>query len=97
MNRIDQAIRESLLESYIYLESCGEMSILNREVFIQKLVRNKSLHLWFRYEEVRKNGYRWQENNWAYDMEPKKELYLIHLDSYVKAIQMQEIQISRAE
>ena len=63
MNSIDQAIRESLLESYIYLESCGEMSILNREVFIQKLMRNKSLHLWFQYDGVRNIGYRWQENN----------------------------------
>ena len=30
-------------------------------------------------------------------MEPKKELYLIRLDAYVKAIQMHEIQIRRAE
>ena len=36
MNRIDQAIREALLESYLYLESCGEMAILDRETYNRK-------------------------------------------------------------
>lgn len=97
MNRIDQAIREALLESYLYLESCGEMTIPDRETYNRKFEKIQKKCQWFRREEVRKKGFFWQEIDHAYPLEPHKELFWIYLENYFWTIQMNELQKMRAE
>ena len=97
MRRIDQAIRESLLESFFYREACGQEIIPDRDTLSRKSMRKKSIRSWFQYGTLTETGFHWQENDPGYLIEPHKELYLIFLESYFKALQMQEIQKMRAE
>ena len=97
MNSIDQAIRESLLESLLYRESCGEMILPDPKV-LNRIYKMDKAHRYRNRPEI--TGWRtvrFGEYLPAYLLDSKKVLFWIDLNSYLNTIQMQEIQKMRAE
>lgn len=97
MDRIEQAIQESLLESYLYRESTGEALLtddwplrksISRRTVCKAVVRKSEEHtIFFRRECISPSC----------KVNPVKRLDLPSLEDYFQSVLLQELQKMRTE
>ena len=97
MNSIDQAIRESLLESFLYRQSFGGALLPDQSVLDRIYRRSKVSKYWFLSESSKQRDCRKAEEDNSYLLQPNKGIYRIELQDYLRIIQMHELQKNRAE